>query len=96
MESLLSELQQEFVSASQTIKTRRAKFLELYVDYDSKRADLEAVLDDVLSESRSNQEKISSIHRQLVALLTTEEWDTLQKKQGKALNAAVNALKRSI
>ena len=93
---LITELQEDFITVSQTIETRRAKFLELYADYDAKQADIDSALDDILAAQRSNQEGLSRIQRQLADLLTTEEWDAVQKKNSKALNAAINALPQPI
>ena len=93
--AMISEIQQEFISVGQTIKTRRAKALELYANYDSTRADLEAAMNDIISISRSNREKVSDIQRQLVDLLSTEEWSAVQKKHSKALSVAINALKQA-
>ncbi len=93
--ALISELQQEFASVGQTIKTRRVKVLELYADYDSTRADLDAAMNDILSISRSNREKVGDIQRQLVGLLSAEEWSAVQKKHSKALSVATEALKQA-
>jgi hypothetical protein len=93
---LITEMQEEFISVSQTIETRRDKFVKLYADYDATQADIDAALDDILAAQRSNQQELSSFQRQLADILTDEEWQAVEKKSSKALNAAIKALPQSI
>jgi hypothetical protein len=88
-QALISELQQEFIDVGQTIRSRRAKFIALYANYDSTRADIDASLDEIRSAASSNQEEIGSVHRQLVDLLTAEEWDAVEEEHSEALSAAI-------
>jgi hypothetical protein len=93
---LITELQEKFIAVSQSIDTRRAKFVELYADYDATQADIDAALDDILAAQRSNQAELSSFQSQLASILTDEEWAAVEKKNSKALSAAIKTLPQSI
>jgi hypothetical protein len=93
---LITGLEEKFIAVSQTIETRRNKFVALYADYDATQADIDAALDDILDVQRSNQKELSSFQRQLADILTDEEWQTVEKKNSKALNAAIKTLPQSI
>jgi len=95
-EDLITELEQEFISIGETVKTRRAKFIQTYANYDSTRADIDAALDAVLSAARSNQVEVSRIQRELADILNAEEWDAIEKKHSKALGTAIRNIRRSI
>jgi len=93
---LITELEQEFIGIGETVKTRRAKFIQIYADYDSTRADIDAALDAIQTATRSNQVEVSRIQRELADVLTAEEWDAIEKKQSKALGTAIRNIKLSI
>ena len=54
--------------------------------------EFESLLDDIAQERIANQERVSQTYRELLEVITTEEWTQLAKARDKALQNAINAL----
>lgn len=90
--ALVSAVEHSFFDVRKNIKAREARFRELNADYDATRADIESELDRIKMDIKSNQQTVTDIHRQLVDVMTADEWAAVEKAESKALSAAVRSL----
>jgi hypothetical protein len=90
--ALISAIQQSFAATQKDIAARQAKLRTLNADYDASRADIEAQFEQVVLDIKLNQENVSEIHRQLMSILTTDEWEALEKARSDAMDAAIQSI----
>ncbi len=90
--ALVNEMEQNFQQASADVDARRATFQELFSNYDTPEAELEAVLVKMRETMRNNRQKIGDTRERLAEILTDAEWEALQKERSKALDKAVAAV----
>ncbi len=90
--ALISDVEQSFFNVRRSMNARRERFRELNADYDAARADIQAELARILSDIKANQQVVTDVHRQLVDIMTAEEWAAVQKAESKALSAAIKSL----
>lgn len=89
---VVSAVERNFLETQKNIEARRARVLKLYADYDATRAEIEQEYDQILMDVKSNREMVTDVHRQLVDLMTAEEWAKVKKAESEALAAAVRNL----
>ena len=89
---LVSALQQSIDDTQKDVSARKARIRELNADYDASRADIEAQFDQIKSDIKSNHQRASEIHRQLVSVLTADEWAEVEKASSQAMAAAIKSL----
>jgi len=69
-----TELGQQLKAHNKKLVTLRESFRDLYVDYDSKAADIEAVIDNVMTAREEGQKNILDARFAMKKLMTKEEW----------------------
>ena len=89
---LVSELEQSFGVTRKDIELRKANLILLNEDYDASRSDIEAQIEHIVLDIRTNRNHISAIHRQFMEVLTAEEWAAIDKARSKAMNAAIKTI----
>jgi len=89
---LLLAMKQSFADSLAKTQANRKQFIKLNADYNSTRAELDAAIAKVRKDMRSDQETITKYNRQMVDILTAEEWAEIQKSSSKAMSAAIQAL----
>ncbi len=90
--ALVDELQREFDDIKDSRVERKKQIKALNSDYDASRAEFETLLDGIAQDRVANQERVSQTYRQLLEVITTEEWTKLAKSRNKAMQAAIKAL----
>jgi PBP1b-binding outer membrane lipoprotein LpoB len=90
--ALVDELQREFDDIKELRLERKKRIKALNVDYDASRAEFETLLDGIAQDRLANQERVSQTYRQLLEVITTEEWAKLAKSRNEAMQAAIKAL----
>jgi len=91
--ALVDEMEQVVKDAAASHDARRDAFRRLSANYDTPRAELEASLEQVREGMRDNYRKYIDTRRRIAALLTDEEWETLQKQRSEALSKALAAVR---
>ena len=89
---LVDELQREFDDIKELRFERKKQIKALNADYDASRAEFETLLDGIAQDRLANQERVSQTYRQLLEVITTEEWAKLAKSRNKAMQATIKAL----
>ncbi len=89
---LVSALQQSVDDIQRDVSARRATIRELNADYDASRADIDSQFDQIKSDIQSNQQRASETHRQLVDVLTADEWAEVKNASSQAMAAATKSL----
>jgi len=90
--ALVDELQREFDDIKELRVERKKQIKALNADYDASRAEFETLLDGIAQDRVANQERVSQTYRQLLEVITTEEWAKLAKSRDKAMQAAIKAM----
>ena len=90
--ALVDELQREFDNIKELRLERKKRIKALNADYDASRAEFDTLLDGIAQDRLANQERVSQTYRQLLEVITTEEWAKLAKSRNKAMQAAIKAL----
>jgi hypothetical protein len=90
--ALVDELQREFDDIKELRLERKKRIKALNADYDASRAEFDTLLDGIAQDRLANQERVSQTYRQLLEVITTEEWAKLAKSRNKAMQAAIKAL----
>ena len=91
-QALVDELQQVFDDIKDSRIERRDRIRALNADYDASRAEFETLLDGIAQDRVADQERVSQTYRQLLEVITTEEWTKLAKSRDKAMQAAIKAM----
>ena len=90
--AVVTAVEKSFFETRRNMEARKERFRQLNADYNATRADIEAELDRIMSDVKANQKMVTDAHRQLVDLMTADEWAAVQKAQSKALSAAIKHL----
>jgi hypothetical protein len=65
---------------------------ELNANYDTTRAEFEALLAKIEAEVRDNRQRVSKTHQELLANVTPEERSAIAKTHTKAMNTAIQTI----
>ena len=86
---LVDVLAEDLTTLRERISERRRRAKQLNADYDTTRADFEALFDQVDKEIQSNKRQVSEWQRALFAVTTPNERSAISKAHTKAMNAAI-------
>lgn len=89
---LLSAVRQSFIEARVTSQANNEQFGKRFANYDSTRDELQSVLVKIREEDILHQKTWTNYHRQMVDVLTEEEWAEIQKSHTEAMSAALKTL----
>ncbi len=87
--TLVDALAEELNTLRERIAERRQRAKQLNADYDTTRADFEALFDQVDKEIQSNKRQVSEWQRALFAVTTPHERSAISKAHTKAMDAAI-------
>ena len=90
--ALVDNLADELRALRDKISARKMRTKELNANYDTSRADFDVFFEQVNSEIRSNQQRVTKNHRALLAITTPEEWSQISKARSKAMSAAIKSI----
>ncbi len=90
--ALLDGLADDLHTLRDKISDRKQRTRQLNANYDTLRADFEALFDQVDREIQSNQQRVTDKHRGLLAITTPEEWSAISKARTRAMNAVIKSL----
>ncbi len=90
--ALLDGLADDLHSLRDRISERKQRTRQLNANYNTPRADFEALFDQVDREIQSNQQRVTEKHRALLAITTPEEWSAISKARTRAMNAVIKSL----
>ena len=91
--ALLDQLQAIHRESNENIDLHRVELRRINADYDATPEQLRAEFDRFNALVKQNNQQIWQVREQFAALLTAEEWDELEKRRTKALDATYRALK---
>ena len=89
---LVGVLQEDLATLRTNIAARKILVSELNADYDTPRADFEAVLAGIETEVRDHKQLVTEMHQALRANMTAEERSAIAKVHTKAMNAAIQTI----
>jgi hypothetical protein len=89
---LVGVLQEDLATLRTNIAARKILVSELNADYDTSRADFEAVLAGIETEVRDHKQLVTETHHALLANMTAEERSAIAKVHTKAMNAAIQTI----
>ncbi len=89
---LVGVLEEDLAALRSSITARKARARELNANYDTPRADFEAVLAGIEAEVLDHKRRVSETHRALFANVTAEERSAIAKSHTKAMNAAIKTI----
>lgn len=90
--AVVDALSADLATLRESISRRNSQVRLLNADYDTPRAEFESFLDHIYSEVKSNQQRVTASHRELLSATTAEEWTQLSKARSKAMYAAINTI----
>ena len=90
--ALVDALSDELNALRKTISERKRRSRQLNANYDTSRADFEALVEQVSQEEKSNHQQIVEQHRALLAILTPDEWAEISKFHTKAMKATIKSI----
>ena len=89
---LVTALESDLEALRESVAERKSKARKLNADYDTPRADFEAFLEKQTEEIRANRERVSKTHQTLLATVTPDERDAIEKARTNAMNAAIASI----
>ena len=89
---LVGVLEEDLEVLRINIGARKIHVHEMNANYDTPRADFEAVLAGIEAEVRDHKRRVSETHRALLANVTAEERSAIAKSHTKAMNAAIKII----
>ncbi len=87
--TFVDALAEDLNTLRERISERRRRAKQLNADYDTSRADFEALFDQVDKEIQSNKRQVSEKQRALFAITTPDERSAISKAHTKAMDAAI-------
>jgi chromosome segregation ATPase len=87
--TLVDALAEDLNTLRERISERRRRARQLNADYDTSRADFEALFDEVDKEIQSNKRQVSEKQRELLSVTTPDERSAISKAHTKAMDAAI-------
>jgi len=87
--TLVDALVEDLNALREKISERRRRARQLNADYDTTRADFEALFDRVDKEIQSNKRQVSEKQRALFAITTPDERSAISNAHTKAMEAAI-------
>ncbi len=87
--TLVDALAEDLNTLRERISDRRRRAKQLNAEYDTTRADFEALFDKVDKEIQSNKRQVSERQRALFAITTPAERSAISKAHTKAMDAAI-------
>ena len=91
--SLVDQLQQEYVVFRSLVEDRRFESRALNANYDTTREQFENFLSANREQLRAARERTSGAHRELMAVMTRDEWEAVKKINSDAMNSLVQSLR---
>ena len=89
---LVTALESDLEALRESVAERKSKARELNANYDTPRADFEAFLDKQTEEIKANRERISRTHQALLATITSEEREAIDKARTNAMSTAIASI----
>ena len=89
---LVDELQQSFDQTREIQQRHIKQFIELNRDYNSTPAQFDALIAATNSDIEVSQERTLGINRRLVAMVSAEEWEALNKARSKAFDSTFKTM----
>jgi hypothetical protein len=89
---LTQRLADDVLHFSEKYAKRRTEVRKLNFDYDTPRAEFEALFATADAEMRENQRRARKTHRELLSIMTGEEWDTLSKARTSAISSVLKTI----
>jgi len=90
--AVVDALSKDLVSLRESVSERNRQARKLNANYDTPRADFEALFDQIYTEIRANRQRVTQNHQTLMAITTPEEWAQISKSRTKAMQAAISTI----
>jgi len=90
--ALLDELADDLHTLRESISERKQQTRQLNANYDTPRAEFEALFAQVDREIQANQQRVTRKHRALLAITTPDEWSAISKARTRAMTAVMKTL----
>jgi len=91
--AVVDALSKDLVTLRASVSERNSQARKLNANYDTPRADFEALFDQIYMEIRVNRQRVTQNHHMLMAVTTPEEWAQISKSRTKAMQAAINTIR---
>ena len=91
--TLVDQLQQEYVVFRSLVEVRRFEFRALNANYDTTREQFEKFLSANREQLQAARERTSGAHRELMAVMTRDEWEAVKKINSDAVNSLAQSLR---
>ncbi len=91
--TLVDMLSNDLVALRKSVSARNSRVRELNSDYDAQRADFDVLFEQINTEIRSNQQRVTKSHLALLEITTAEEWARFSKARTKAMKSAISTIK---
>ena len=88
--TVVDALYRDLLTLRESIAERNKRASELNANYDTPRADFEALFNRINTEIHSNQQRVTGSHRMLLEKTTPDEWAQLSQARTTAMHAAIN------
>jgi len=89
---LVTALESDLEALRESVAERKSRARELNANYDTPREDFDAFLEIQIEEIKANRERVSRTRQALVATVTSEEYDAIEKARTKAMSAAIASI----
>jgi len=90
--AVVDTLSANLTTLRESILERNSRVRQLNANYDTTRADFEALFDQIYTEIRANRQLVTASNRTLREATTAEEWTQISKARTQAMYAATKTI----
>jgi predicted nucleic acid-binding Zn-ribbon protein len=90
--AVMDALSKNLAALRASVSERNSQARKLNANYDTPRADFEALFDQIYTEIRANRQRVAQDHHTLMTVTTPEEWAQISKSRTKAMQAAISTM----
>ena len=89
---LVTALESDLEALRESVAERKSRARKLNANYDTPREDFEAFFEKQTEEIKANRERVSRTRQALLATVTSEEYDAIEKARTNAMSAAIASI----